>query len=224
MASSVASASHSHHADRASRPTASNTTRTPSSSSSLGPGPAPDLTERFKLKAKYLDLQRDYFRALEVRNPPCLSGHSTLRAHHHSRSDTRQIRKDLTIEVKEKQDKMQSLQDEVDLLIDQIFDSDYAQLQPSEDDLFSPSEDEHDGVPEQAVKDKQPRPAPSLEPSASAGGVAWTGSHGVIRKDPPNADSGNADDSRPLAKRARVDESGSHHGESSIPNGRRVED
>ncbi|SCZ89246.1 BZ3500_MvSof-1268-A1-R1_Chr1-1g01055 [Microbotryum saponariae] len=205
MASSIASTSHSHqhHQQHVSRPTASNATRTASSSSSLGPGPAPDLTERFKLKAKYLDLQRDYFRALE-------------------------IRKDLTIEVKEKQDKLQSLQDEVEqviafifLLIDQIFDSDYARLEPSEDDLFSPTEDE-DEDPGQIGKVNNLRTASSLDPSTSS--APPTGSHhGVIRKNPPRADSGDVDEAGPSAKRARVEEPGPHE-EAAFPNGRRLEE
>ncbi|KDE09517.1 hypothetical protein MVLG_00415 [Microbotryum lychnidis-dioicae p1A1 Lamole] len=205
MASSIASTSHSRHhhhhhhqAQHVSRPTASNATRTASSSSfsSLGPGPAPDLTERFKLKAKYLDLQRDYFRALE-------------------------IRKDLTIEVKEKQDKLQSLQDEVDLLIDQIFDSDYARLEPSDDDLFSTPEDE-DEDPDRTAKDNHPRTAPSLEPSTSSAPPTG-GHHGVIRKDPPRTDSGDVDEAGPSAKRARVEEPGPHE-EAAFPNGRRLEE
>ena len=36
---------------------------------SLSPGPPPDLTDRFKLKAMYAQLQKDYLRALEVRLP-----------------------------------------------------------------------------------------------------------------------------------------------------------
>lgn len=31
------------------------------------PGPPPDLTERYKLKAKYHKLQKKYFRGIEVR-------------------------------------------------------------------------------------------------------------------------------------------------------------
>ncbi|GAA5889286.1 hypothetical protein JCM6882_000696 [Rhodosporidiobolus microsporus] len=79
------------------------------------PGPPPDLTERYKLKAKYHKLQKNYFKGIEIRN-------------------------DLTIELAEKEAKVQQLQDEVDLLLDQIHDSDYAHLRPAEDDLFSSDE------------------------------------------------------------------------------------
>ncbi|BGP02172.1 hypothetical protein NBRC10513v2_005818 [Rhodotorula toruloides] len=82
----------------------------------LAGGP-PDLTERYRLKAKYLKLQKRYFRSIE-------------------------IRKDLTLELAEKEEKVQQLQDEVDLILDQIHDSDYAHLRPKHDSLFSDDEDE----------------------------------------------------------------------------------
>ncbi|BGP10221.1 hypothetical protein NBRC10512_004557 [Rhodotorula toruloides] len=81
----------------------------------LAGGP-PDLTERYRLKAKYLKLQKRYFRSIE-------------------------IRKDLTLELAEKEEKVQQLQDEVDLILDQIHDSDYAHLRPKHDSLFSDDED-----------------------------------------------------------------------------------
>ncbi|EGU11599.1 Zinc finger C3HC4 type, RING finger protein [Rhodotorula toruloides ATCC 204091] len=52
------------------------------------------------------------------------------------------IRKDLTLELAEKEEKVQQLQDEVDLILDQIHDSDYAHLRPKHDSLFSDDEDE----------------------------------------------------------------------------------
>ncbi|GAA5922177.1 hypothetical protein JCM1841_006910 [Sporobolomyces salmonicolor] len=82
-------------------------------------GHPPDLTERYKLKAKYHKLQKKYHRALEAR-------------------------KDLTVELSEKEDKVQRLQDEVDLIIDQVFDADYRHLLPKQDDVFSDDEDEVD--------------------------------------------------------------------------------
>ncbi|GAA6029067.1 hypothetical protein JCM8097_001577 [Rhodosporidiobolus ruineniae] len=81
------------------------------------PGPPPDLTQRYKLRAKYHKLQQKYTRSLNVR-------------------------KDLTLELAEKEAKVQQLQDEVDLILDQIHASDYAHLVPALDDLFS--DDDHD--------------------------------------------------------------------------------
>ncbi|GAA5981082.1 hypothetical protein JCM11641_001447 [Rhodosporidiobolus odoratus] len=89
-------------------------------------GYPPDLTERYKLKAKYGKLQKRYFRGIETG-------------------------KDLKLELAEKEAKVQALQDEVDLIIDQIASSDYAHLRPALDDLFSDSEGEEggeDGNPE----------------------------------------------------------------------------
>ncbi|BGP42283.1 hypothetical protein JCM10449v2_006288 [Rhodotorula kratochvilovae] len=82
-------------------------------------GPPPDLTERYRIKAKYLKMQKRYFRAIETR-------------------------KDLEVELAEKEAKVETLQDEVDLIIDQIHDSDYAHLVPARDDLFSDDEEEDD--------------------------------------------------------------------------------
>ncbi|GAA5867821.1 hypothetical protein JCM3774_005868 [Rhodotorula dairenensis] len=89
-------------------------------------GPPPDLTVRIQLKARYLRLQSKYNRSLEAR-------------------------KDLEIELEEKEATQQRLQDEVDLIIDQIYDSDYAHLLPKHDSLFS--EDDDDGS---AAEDEQP--------------------------------------------------------------------
>ncbi|GAA5991711.1 hypothetical protein JCM10908_001102 [Rhodotorula pacifica] len=80
-------------------------------------GPPPDLTARIKLKARYLRLQSKYNRSIEAR-------------------------KDLEIELEEKEATQQRLQDEVDLIIDQIYDSDYAHLLPKHDSLFSDDEGE----------------------------------------------------------------------------------
>ncbi|GAA6013564.1 hypothetical protein JCM10207_004776 [Rhodosporidiobolus poonsookiae] len=80
-------------------------------------GPPPDLTERFKLKAKYTKLRTKYTRAIETR-------------------------KDLTLELAEKEAKEQQLQDEVNMILDQIHDADYAHLRPKHDDLFSDSDGE----------------------------------------------------------------------------------
>ncbi|KAI5480054.1 hypothetical protein MNV49_002019 [Pseudohyphozyma bogoriensis] len=90
-------------------------------------GPPPDLSHRYKLKVKYLALQRKYNRAVQKRN-------------------------DLTLEVGEKEAKKQRLQDEVDLIIDQIYDIDYQHLQPKDDDLFSGSEDDHDALGDDAAR------------------------------------------------------------------------
>ncbi|BGP34205.1 hypothetical protein JCM10296v2_006020 [Rhodotorula toruloides] len=87
----------------------------------LAGGP-PDLTERYRLKAKYLKLQKRYFRSIEA-----------SLAHFAS---------DSTLELAEKEEKVQQLQDEVDLILDQIHDSDYAHLRPKHDSLFSDDEDE----------------------------------------------------------------------------------
>ncbi|KAM0755581.1 hypothetical protein T439DRAFT_320278 [Meredithblackwellia eburnea MCA 4105] len=82
-------------------------------------GPPPDLTHRFKLKAKYASLQQKYFRALKVR-------------------------KDLTIEASEKTNTEQRLQDEIDLIIDQIDHNDYTSLKPEDYHFFSEEEEEED--------------------------------------------------------------------------------
>lgn len=79
------------------------------------------LSKRAKLKAKYGELQRNYVRAL-------------------------QLRTELTLELAEKEAKIQRLQDEVDLVLDQIYDTDYVHLAPKNDDLFSDSgEDDSEG-------------------------------------------------------------------------------
>ncbi|GAA5876999.1 hypothetical protein JCM16303_006365 [Sporobolomyces ruberrimus] len=80
-------------------------------------GQPPDLEHRFKLKVRYLKIQKKYFRSLE-------------------------IRKDLELELAEKEAKQQKLQDEVDLLLDQIHQSDYAHLRPKDDNIFSEDEGE----------------------------------------------------------------------------------
>ncbi|GAA5825287.1 hypothetical protein JCM3770_000899 [Rhodotorula araucariae] len=87
-------------------------------------GPPPDLTERYRTKAKYYKVQKRYLRAV-------------------------QTRKDLEVELAEKQAKVQALQDEVDLIIDQIHDSDYAHLVPARDDLFSDDDLEQDEADDQ---------------------------------------------------------------------------
>lgn len=142
------------------------------SSSSITPQPQPQpdtdliarLQARAKLKSKYARLQREYARALEVRDPSSASGLDNRKA---DALISKQTRKDLTLEVKEKEDKVQRLQDEVEsvlwaswlpslhlaekrrrpfhfhsLVIEQIYDSDYAHLAPEDDDLFSDQEDE----------------------------------------------------------------------------------
>ncbi|GAA5899557.1 hypothetical protein JCM5296_006944 [Sporobolomyces johnsonii] len=112
----------------------------PSSSNPHVHGHPPDLTERYKLKAKYHKLQKKYHRALEAR-------------------------KDLTVELSEKEDKVQRLQDEVDLIIDQIFDADYRHLLPKQDDLFSDDndEDEDDDDAEEAAAAEAGIKAPPLK-------------------------------------------------------------
>ncbi|KWU45886.1 hypothetical protein RHOSPDRAFT_32359 [Rhodotorula sp. JG-1b] len=82
-------------------------------------GPPPDLTVRIQLKLRYLRLQSKYNRSIEAR-------------------------KDLELELAEKEATQQRLQDEVDLIIDQIYDSDYAHLLPKRDSLFSDDDDEED--------------------------------------------------------------------------------
>ncbi|GAA5873598.1 hypothetical protein JCM8547_005627 [Rhodosporidiobolus lusitaniae] len=79
------------------------------------PGPPPDLTQRYKIKAKYHKMQKRYVQFQETR-------------------------KDLILELAEKEAKVQQLQDEVDLILDQIAASDYAHLRPKLDDLFSDDE------------------------------------------------------------------------------------
>ncbi|KAJ8293123.1 hypothetical protein OF846_003825 [Rhodotorula toruloides] len=101
----------------------------------LAGGP-PDLTERYRLKAKYLKLQKRYFRSIEAS-----LAHSACVDPPDPPYDV-QIRKDLTLELAEKEEKVQQLQDEVDLILDQIHDSDYARLRPKHDSLFSDDEDE----------------------------------------------------------------------------------
>ncbi|POY72357.1 hypothetical protein BMF94_4659 [Rhodotorula taiwanensis] len=83
-------------------------------------GPPPDLTARLQLKAKYARIQARYNRAIEAR-------------------------RDLTIELEEKEATQQRLQDEVDLILDQIHDSDYAHLIPKRDSLFSDDEGDDEG-------------------------------------------------------------------------------
>ncbi|KAK4701707.1 hypothetical protein P7C70_g4522, partial [Phenoliferia sp. Uapishka_3] len=105
-------------------------------------GPPPDLSQRFKLKWKYAELQRKYTKALQVRSCPKPLRRSTVLT---CGGDT-QVRQDLTLEVSEKDAKVQRLQDEVNLVLDQIYDTDYKHLQPADDDLFSEDEpDESDG-------------------------------------------------------------------------------
>ncbi|GAA5915794.1 hypothetical protein JCM8208_003888 [Rhodotorula glutinis] len=92
----------------------------PASSSRYGTlGPPPDLTERFRVKHKYLGYQKRWHKGLD-------------------------LRKDLELELAEKEAKVQALQDEVDLILDQIHDSDYAHLVPARDDLFSDDAGEQD--------------------------------------------------------------------------------
>ncbi|GAA5841999.1 hypothetical protein JCM9279_002751 [Rhodotorula babjevae] len=92
----------------------------PASTSRYGTlGPPPDLTERFRVKHKYLGYQKRWHKGLE-------------------------LRKDLELELAEKEAKVQALQDEVDLILDQIHDSDYAHLVPARDDLFSDDDGEQD--------------------------------------------------------------------------------
>ncbi|GAA5941551.1 uncharacterized protein JCM15063_001619 [Sporobolomyces koalae] len=90
-------------------------------------GNPPDLEHRFRLKVRYLKIQAQYFRSIEVR-------------------------KDLELELAEKEAKQQKLQDEVDLILDQIHQSDYAHLRPKHDNLFSDDEDEVDQEPDQRIK------------------------------------------------------------------------
>ncbi|GAA6060246.1 hypothetical protein JCM10212_003486 [Sporobolomyces blumeae] len=84
-------------------------------------GNPPDLEKRYKLKERYLKVQKKYFRAIETR-------------------------KDLTLELAEKEAKVQRLQDEVDLILDQIYDSDYKHLRPRQDNLFSDDDDDEGEV------------------------------------------------------------------------------
>ncbi|GAA6018381.1 hypothetical protein JCM11491_005952 [Sporobolomyces phaffii] len=81
-------------------------------------GHPPDLEHRFKLKVRYLRIQKKYFRSL-------------------------QVRKDLELELAEKEAKQLKLQDEVDLILDQIHQSDYAHLVPKDDNLFSDDDDQN---------------------------------------------------------------------------------
>lgn len=80
----------------------------------LGPGPPPDLTARFKLKAKYARLQRNYSRALEVSTNLPLPFPTAVRRAQTDAQSLEQIRKDLTIEAEEKDNRVQRLQDEVE--------------------------------------------------------------------------------------------------------------
>ncbi|GAA5897605.1 uncharacterized protein JCM6883_006752 [Sporobolomyces salmoneus] len=82
-------------------------------------GQPPDLEKRFKLKVRYLKIQKKYFRSLEER-------------------------KDLELELAEKEAKQQKLQDEIDLILDQIHQSDYAHLRPKDDNIFSDDEGENE--------------------------------------------------------------------------------
>ncbi|ORY70795.1 hypothetical protein BCR35DRAFT_307869 [Leucosporidium creatinivorum] len=130
-------------------------------------GPPPDLTARYALKAKYARLQRSYQRALEMS-------------------------KDLKLEVGEKETTVQRLQDEVDLIIDQIYDSDYAHLRPEQDDLFSDEEGDAPSSGGAAAEEGGEQQA------RESNGLAEL--NGKVRKDHP------PQDSPPQAKRARLDE------------------
>ncbi|KAM0790623.1 hypothetical protein ACM66B_004486 [Microbotryomycetes sp. NB124-2] len=77
----------------------------------------PDLTERWHLRSKYRRLQQRWQQALDDKQ-------------------------NLILELEEKTAKVQQLQDEVDLLLDQIQDADYEHLKPLDDALFSDVEDE----------------------------------------------------------------------------------
>ncbi|GAA5987218.1 hypothetical protein JCM5350_003284 [Sporobolomyces pararoseus] len=99
-------------------------------------GNPPDLEKRYKLKVRYLKIQKKYFRSLEVR-------------------------KDLELELAEKEAKQQKLQDEIDLILDQIHQSDYAHLRPKDDNIFSDDEGEgeeeaENGTGDLAVKREAP--------------------------------------------------------------------
>ncbi|GAA5959475.1 hypothetical protein JCM3765_002339 [Sporobolomyces pararoseus] len=108
-------------------------------------GNPPDLEKRYKLKVRYLKIQKKYFRSLEVR-------------------------KDLELELAEKEAKQQKLQDEVDLILDQIHQSDYAHLRPKDDNIFSDDEGEEAknengdlGVKREALEDEERERRKQLE-------------------------------------------------------------
>ncbi|KAL8283235.1 hypothetical protein RQP46_006013 [Phenoliferia psychrophenolica] len=165
-------------------------------------GPPPDLSARFKLKAKYADLQKKYTRSLEVR-------------------------KDLTLEANEKDAKVQRLQDEVNLVLDQIYATDYKHLLPADDDLFSEdalSESDADGSGEdddsESDEDDEDDPGPKTENGAGSGngvdprmingnGNGHAAENGRVRKErpeesPTNGEEPHSDERAP--KRARVDD------------------
>ncbi|KAK4056975.1 hypothetical protein OIO90_001875 [Microbotryomycetes sp. JL221] len=83
--------------------------------------PCPDFTERWALKSKYRRLQRKYTKATENQ-------------------------RNMLVELEEKGKKIQQLQDEIDLLVDQIHDADYKHLEPEVDVLFSDDEAVTDGA------------------------------------------------------------------------------
>ncbi|GAA5954852.1 hypothetical protein JCM8115_005549 [Rhodotorula mucilaginosa] len=103
-------------------------------------GPPPDLTTRIQLKLRYLRLQSKYNRSIEAR-------------------------KDLEIELAEKEATQQRLQDEVDLIIDQIYDSDYAHLLPKRDSLFSDDDEEEE---EDGSADEEPAQVKAEEDGGAA--------------------------------------------------------
>ncbi|BGP18639.1 hypothetical protein JCM10213_004189 [Rhodosporidiobolus nylandii] len=108
-----------------------------------GSGP-PDLTMRYKLKAKYGKMAKRWARAVETR-------------------------KDLTLELAEKEEKVQQLQDEVDLILAQIHASDYAHLRPAVDDVFSASEGEEEDEDQVEVKAEDDDDAPSTRTGKGKG-------------------------------------------------------
>ncbi|KAK4052447.1 hypothetical protein OIV83_002249 [Microbotryomycetes sp. JL201] len=102
----------------------------------------PDLTERWLLKSKYRRLQQRWTHATENK-------------------------KNLTVELEEKAAKVQQLQDEVDLLLDQIQDADYEHLKPLDDELFSDDDDNAQPADAQAAASSDASKSVQTQPQAS---------------------------------------------------------
>lgn len=163
-------------------------------------GPPPDLTVRIQLKLRYLRLRGKYNRSIEVRSalplftPPLTFGCSVSWLRTDRLSNGRlQARKDLEIELAEKEATQQRLQDEVEyvllsfddqhppltcvcaprlpwhsLIIDQIYDSDYAHLLPKRDSLFSDDDEEE----EYGSADEEDEAEPAKVKAEEDGGAA----------------------------------------------------
>ncbi|KAH8920867.1 hypothetical protein BT69DRAFT_376726 [Atractiella rhizophila] len=95
-----------------------------------GPGPKPDIVSRNRLKAKYAELQKQY--------------HVVFEEHERKRK-----------ELESKEAKCALLQNEIDLILDQIYAADYAsgakRLPPT---LLYDSDDEQSGSPSAPKKEK----------------------------------------------------------------------